>query len=253
MISIYNAYQGWKKAKGGGQSQQFCRKHHLSDSNLSSIEDQKIQLLVYLVDAGLLHLDHEERNTLNRSRNSNYNRKAFFEVPSRYNTYNNEDPIVNSVVALAFYPKILVREGKGWRNIYSNQRVSLAQNSVIRAATAEKGMLPKWLCFFEAMQTRSGALNVLETSKIPEAVIVTLLGSAEVKFFAGVVVLDNGKARFSLRQWRQLAAIKILRESLSCALERCWSAPGLVMSRQDEKWIDLFANIVSGKDPKVSR
>lgn len=245
LLSTLNAYQGWRKARIAGLAQQYCRKHYLSDQNLLSIEDQKIQLLVYLVDAGLLSLQHDEKAALNKSRISS-NRRGFFTIPDRYNIYDS-DPMLTSLIAMAFYPKILVREGKGWRNIFTNQRVSLTSSSTIRAA--EKP--PRWLSFYEAMQARSGALNVHETSRVPEMVLVTVLGNADIKFFSGVVGLDNGKIRFSVRHWKETAAIKSLREAFASVLNRCWRAPGLEMSDSDQAWVALFTSLVAGKETKT--
>lgn len=44
----------------------FCRKNFLSPQTLLNIEDVKTQLLVSIVDAGLLKLEAEEQTALRR-------------------------------------------------------------------------------------------------------------------------------------------------------------------------------------------
>lgn len=246
LISTLNAYQGWRKARTEGVAHQFCRRNHLSDQNLAAIEEHKVQLMVYLADAGLVHLDADEKASLNHARSSRRGNKPYV-IPDRCNQ-NNTDELINVILAMAFYPKILLREGKGWRNVYTNQQVHLTSDSVIASADRP----PKWLCFYEAMQTKNGRLNVLETSKIPEIAIATTLGAADFRFFAGVITLDNGRIKLCVRHWRELAVIKTMRECLLKALEGCWASPVLSLSASDQQWIDTFVRVVAGKDTKLA-
>lgn len=243
LITNLNAYQGWRKARDAGSVHQYCRKHHLSDQTLLSIEDQKVQLLVYLVDAGLLQLNHDEKTALNRSRSSG-SRRTLFSIPERYNTFTT-DNMLCTVTAMAFYPRVLSRDGKGWRNVYTNLHVNLAPSSINRAA--EKP--PKWLCYYEAMQTKIGAPNVLETSKIPEATLVMLTGDAEFKIFSGVIMIDNGRIRFTLRQWRQMVVLGAMRGCLTEVIHKAWQTPGLSLCESDQIWIETFAAMVAGQNP----
>jgi len=58
--------------------------------------------------------------------------------------------LVSAVVAWSFYPKLLAREGKGWRSIATNQAISIHPTSVIRNA-----VLPnvKFLSFYSILQS----------------------------------------------------------------------------------------------------
>lgn len=150
---------------------------------------------------------------------------------------------------MAFYPRILSREGRGWRNVYTNQQVSLNVKSINREATKP----PKWLSFYEAMQTKSGNLNVFETTAVPESALAILLGEAEFKQFSGVIVVDNGRIRLSARHWRQVVALKILRTHLLEALDNCFKRPGQQMSAYDERWFGFWLRITSGHDGKEKR
>lgn len=207
---------------------------------MSQVEEQKIQLLVYLVDAGLVILEGAEKAALSRARSS-AGRSAggmFFTISERYN-HKVSDRTLNAIMAMALYPRILMREGKGWRNVYTNQQVSLTSRSI----NYNSPKAPRWLSFYEAMQNRSGNLNVFETSAIPESALAVMLGDAEFKFYAGVMVLDSGKIKVSVKHWRQLMAIKTLREQLSRVLETAYKKPGQALEEDEQKWVDMWLNI----------
>lgn len=148
-LTIYNAYLGWKKVcQSSNHDFQYCKKNYLSSQTLSNIEDLKGQLLVSLVDAGFLQLTHDERQNLNRLRYSS-RRRQFFDLPQRVNVNSDNDVITSSVLAWSFYPKLLTRENKGFRNVGNNQSISLHPSSV------NKGHLDlKWLSYYHIMQSK---------------------------------------------------------------------------------------------------
>lgn len=212
---------------------------------MGQVEEQKIQLLVYLVDAGVAALTAEEKATLNRARSGGTGGRGgggtvFYPIPSRYNQPIS-DRAVDSIMAMALYPRILLREGKGWRNVYTNQQVSLTARSVNHPSNNPRP--PRWMSFYEAMQSRSGSLNVFETSSIPESALALALGEVEFKFFAGVLVLDSGKVKLAVKHWRQLMAIKVLRERMRQVLETCYKKPGEELQENERKWVDFWLGI----------
>lgn len=148
-LTIYNAYLGWKKTcKATNQEFQYCRKNFLSPQTLSNIEDIKGQLIVSLVDSSFLQLTEDERRTLNRLRYT-ARRRQFFELPQRVNINSDNDVISASVITWSFYPKLLMRENKGFRNVTNNQSISLHPSSV------NKGYLElKWLSYYNIMQAK---------------------------------------------------------------------------------------------------
>ena len=154
LLTVYNAYLGWKKVcQTTTNEYQYCRKNFLAPQTLSNIEDLKGQLLVALVDSGVLELTDEERRGLNRLRHSSSSRRGrqqqFYELPRRVNINSDNDLITTSVIAWSFYPKLLVREGKGFRNINNNQSISLHPSSV------NKGRMElKWLSYYHIMQSK---------------------------------------------------------------------------------------------------
>ncbi|KAK6951471.1 hypothetical protein Daesc_008006 [Daldinia eschscholtzii] len=149
LLTVYNAYLGWKKVcQTSSNDFQYCKKNFLSPQTLSNIEDLKGQLLVALADSGFLQLTDEERRTLNRLRYSN-RRRQFYDLPQRVNIHSDNDVITASVIAWSFYPKLLVREGKGFRNVGNNQSISLHPSSV------NKGHMElRWLSYYHIMQSK---------------------------------------------------------------------------------------------------
>ena len=75
--------------------------------------------------------------------------RHFVEIPARHDTNAHNELVINSVIAWSFYPKLLVRDGKGWRSVANNQSVSLYPTSVNKGVTT----LPKWLSFYHIMQS----------------------------------------------------------------------------------------------------
>ena len=159
LLSALSAYESWKKAKSNRVLQDFCRKNHISDQTMGQVEEQKVQLLVYLVDAGLVTLEPEERTNLNRARSHHHTTKTeMYAIPTRFNRPL-PDRALNGIIALSLSPRLLTRDGKAWRNVYTNQLVSLTSRSVNRHSHTTTQKPPRWLSFHEAMQTPHGARN----------------------------------------------------------------------------------------------
>ena len=247
LLSTMNAYEGWKRARSKGVSSQFCQKNFLSEQTLIQIEEQKVQLFVYLVDGGQVVLNREERSELNKARIVSFHRRDMYEIPVRYNRLVPDD-ILLCLIGMAFYPRVLVREGKGWRNVYTNQQVSLARESVNNGGPKSV----KWLSFSEAMQARPGTLNVSETSRIPEAAVALLLGQGDVKLFSGVISIDGGRIRLAVGNWKQALAIKRMREALSTVIDRCHRRPGEPLPEADQQWLDLFVGMMAVKETQIT-
>lgn len=89
----------------------------------------------------------------------------------------NNDTIVNSVIAWSFYPRLLTRHGKGWRNVSNNQSVVLHSASVNKHTEN----LPKWLSYYHILQSRNGNYNAHETSAVEELAIALCCGDVEFK------------------------------------------------------------------------
>ena len=92
---------------------------------------------------------------MNRSRG--YGRqRGFVRVPAGTDANSNNDIITSCVIAWSFYPKLLVREGKGWRNVASNQTVTLHPTSVNKG-----NQKLKYLSYYSIMASNSKFYNAL--------------------------------------------------------------------------------------------
>ncbi|ESZ97414.1 hypothetical protein SBOR_2192 [Sclerotinia borealis F-4128] len=239
LLTVYNAYLAWKKVCiANGSEYQFCRKNFLSQQSLSNIEDLKGQLVVCLVDSGFLPLTEAERSALNRTRYSS-RRRQFFEIPFRINTNSDNDIIVSSVVGWSFYPKLLIRDGKGFRNCANNQSISLHPTSV------NKGHHDiKWLSYYHIMQAKQ-FYNAHETTAVEEFSIALLCGDVRCDMYAGVFILDGNRARFAVSDWKTMLAIKTMRARLRDVLTKSFKTPGKALTAQQQKWMDLWQKIFS--------
>lgn len=179
LITVYNAYTAWKRTRSNPNTNEyvFCRKNFLSIQTLLNIEDVKLQLIVSIADAGLIQLDQAQKTSLNKARNRS-GPSFVFSLPPEYDTNNTNDLLINAITAWSFYPKLLVREGKGWRNVSNNQAVSLHPSSVNKSS--DPGVV-KWVSYYHLMQGRNRTYNAFETSATEDFIVALLCGDLEVK------------------------------------------------------------------------
>ncbi|KAF9886137.1 hypothetical protein FE257_011962 [Aspergillus nanangensis] len=242
LLTVYNAYCSWKRTRSnpGVNEYAFCRKNFLSSQTLLNIEDIKMQLVVSIADSGLLNLDPAQKTALNRARSGGRNRQ-FFTIPEAYDFNSSNDLIVNSVISWSFYPKLVTREGKGWRNVANNQSVSLHPTSVNKQSDSSI----KWLSYYHIMQGRNRNYNAFETSAVDEFAIALLCGEAEFKMFSGVISIDNNRIRFAVRDWKSMLALKVLSARIRDILSRTFRDPQKVLSYKQRQWIDIWQQIFS--------
>ncbi|KAH7064760.1 ATP-dependent RNA helicase A [Macrophomina phaseolina] len=246
LLTAYNAYATWRKVcTTPGQSEfQFCQKNFLSRQNLANIEDLKSQLLSSLVDAGFVTPTPEERHALNRYRPSARNRSSsFVPVLASANANAANDLLLSAVIAWSFYPKILTRDGKGWRNIANNQSVSLAPTSVNKNIPHQPGVQPpRYLSYYHIMQSGASKLyNAHSTTVAPDVPLVLLAGAdADAKLHAGVVAVDGNRLRFAVRDWKTCLVLKVLRQRVREVVNAALRRPGQQLTRRQSRWLDLF-------------
>ena len=240
LLTVYNAYCAWRRVCGanGVSEYQFCRKNFLSQQTLSNIEDLKAQLTTSLADSGHLRLEDAEKAALNKVRF--YSRKRnFVEIPIRYNANQDNNLILNSVIAWSFYPKLLHREGKGWRSIANNQPISLYPTS------ANKGpdCTSHWLSFYHIMQSSSKFYNAHETSPAEDLAVALVCGEADFRMYAGVIIIDGNRIRFSLDDWKTISVIRALRIHIRQIMTQSFRNPSRVLSQQQRQWLDIWEKI----------
>lgn len=250
LLTTYNAYKAWRLVctTPGRSEMQFCHKNFLSPQNLGNIEDLKAQLLSSLVEAGFVQLSPDERRLLQRYRSTSRHR-AFVEVPAHYDTHSANDILVNSVIATAFYPKILTREGKGWRNISNNQTVSLAPTSVNKGTNSAK-----FLSYYHIMQSSNKFYNAHSTSiAYPLPMILMVAADMDFKMHAGVIGFPGSVLRFAVRDWRAAVALKVLRRRVKEILGATWKNPARQLSEREKEWLSFFFRVFEGKFEREER
>ncbi|KAI4701061.1 hypothetical protein J4E89_010757 [Alternaria sp. Ai002NY15] len=250
LLTTYNAYRAWKAVctTPGRSEMQFCHKNFLSPQNLGNIEDLKAQLFSSLVDAGFIQLTPDERRAIGRYRNTTRHR-VFVEVPAQYDIHTDNDVLVNSVIATAFYPKILTREGKGWRNISNNQTVSLGPTSVNKGSrTAD------FLSYYNIMQSSNKFYNAHSTSiAYPLPMVLMVAADMDFKLHAGVISLPGNVIRFAVRECRAAVALKVLRRRIKEILANSWKNPARQLSDREKEWLGLFYRMFEERFEKDER
>jgi ATP-dependent RNA helicase DHX29 len=250
LLTTYNAYKAWRAvcSTPGRSEMQFCHKNFLSPQNLGNIEDLKAQLLSSLVEAGFLQLTLDERRAMSRYRSTSRHR-VFVEVPAQYDIHSDNDVLVNSVIATAFYPKILTREGKGWRNISNNQTVSLAPTSVNKGSSTAN-----FLSYYHIMQSSNKFYNAHSTSiAYPLPIVLMVAADMDFKLHAGVISLPGNVLRFAVRDWRAAVALKVLRRRVKEILASSWKNPTRQLSEREKEWLGLFYRMFEEKWEKDER
>jgi ATP-dependent RNA helicase DHX29 len=247
LLTGYNAYSAWRRVcqNRNISEAEFCRKNYLSSRTLSGIEDLKTQLFASLVDAGFLNLSAAERQQLSRARYSSY-RRTFFIPPDPCNTNSTNDTIISATTA--FYPKLLARDGRGWRNILSNGKlVRVHHNSVNSMPPSEDS---DWLAYYSLMQTRNGGYDAHETTCIQSFVVALLCGDAEWRLYSGVMNVDGNRIRFALPDWRGVVVVKALRKRVREIVNRAWKNPERGLREGEEKWLKAFWEALGGLEKR---
>jgi ATP-dependent RNA helicase DHX29 len=254
LLTTYNAYRSWKHIciTLPRSEMTYCHKNFLSPQNLSNIEDLKAQLLSSLTGAGFIHMSPDERQALSRYRSTSRNR-VFVTVPTQYDIHSENDIFVNSVIATAFYPKILIREGKGFRNISNNQTVSLAPTSVNKV-TSINPSTARYLSYYHIMQSTNKFYNAHSTSIVYPLPMVLMVGAEiDFKLHAGVIGLPGNVLRFTVKDWRAAVALKALRRRVKEILASCWKTPGRVLGMREREWLGLFSKIFEERFEREER
>ena len=65
--------------------------------------------------------------------------------------------------------------------------------------------------------------------------------------YAGVIVLDGNRIRFSVRDWKTMLALKVLRLRFRDIVTRSFRNPGKPLSAQQMKWLAIVQRIFDGR------
>ncbi|KAL4869998.1 hypothetical protein BDV12DRAFT_166832 [Aspergillus spectabilis] len=244
LLTVYNAYCSWKRTRStpGANEYAFCRKNFLSPQTLLNIEDVKLQLMVSIADAGLITLDASQKASLNRARSTR--QRHFFTTPPSHDTNNLNDTLITSVIAWSFYPKLLTREGRGWRNIANNQAVTLHPTSVNKFS--DPGVV-KYLSYYHIMQGRGKNYNAFETSVVEDFAVGVLCGEGDFKMYAGILSIDSNRIRFSIRDWKSMVAIKFLSSKIREILAGFFKDPSMPLSYKQKQWMGIWEGVFQNR------
>ncbi|TLD18362.1 putative helicase [Venturia nashicola] len=237
LLTAYNAYTAWRRiSQTQGQSAfNYCRKNYLSQPNLQNIEDLKTQLLSSLADTGLIPNPRRSGGG-----NRPHGRTAFVEVPPECDIHSPNEIITTSVIAWAFYPKLLVRDGKGWRNVANSQHVTLHPTSVNKSNHHDL----KYLSYYSMMQSGgSKFLNALSTTAAQELPLMLLAGDADFKLHAGVVTIDGNRLRFRVDGWKDMLVLRGLRRAMEEIVEVRLRDGRREVSLRLRRWMDIFVKM----------
>lgn len=248
LLTVFNAYKAWRTActTPGLSERNFCNKNFLIPQNLANIEDLKRQLFSALVEAGFVSLDIKMRAALNtrKSASHSHHQRDFLQIPPANIRAESNDALINAVTAWSFYPRLLRRDGKGWRNIANNQSLALHPTSV------NKHGLPaetRFLSFYNILSTSTRSTNAQETSAVSDFALVLLAGDARWDLYAGVVVLDGHRLKFAFRDWRSMVAVKFLRAKAREILSRGLKYPGKEVGVRLARWVEVFESLFEAR------
>ena len=280
LLTEFNAYASWRRTclNHPGHEPQFCRKNCLSSQTLGNIEDIKAQLLTALSDdCGLVALDPAARADLSRVQNSG-RKRSFVAIPAPLNRHADNADLVASVIAWSFYPKLLVRDGKGWRNVGTSQSISVHPSSVLRQAPPASPERIKFLSFYSILQS-GGAKTYNANSLTPVAplALALMVGAASWYPTAFVMGIDGARLRFAVEAvalrrkaggsgnggargeseardpadeligpWKTYVALKFLRRRLEEIVQRRWKKPADRLPFMLQRWADAWDGIVEG-------
>jgi ATP-dependent RNA helicase DHX29 len=243
LLTLYAAYCRWKMAVESPHENvfAFCRKHFLNHQVLISIEELKGQLLNAIVDTGMIR-----GYTRDMARNRGHGSRAFVQVPAEHNTNRDNDLIISSVVAWSFYPKLLVRDGKGWKSVANNQSISLHPTSVNKGNSKAK-----YLSYYSMMQSGGKLSNALSTNLAHELPLILLAGDADFKLHAGIVAVDTARLRFSVKDWKTAIALKHLRKKMEKLVDWSVRKPSESLPSDLKWWRDLFERMCTRDEKDV--
>ncbi|KAF2402338.1 ATP-dependent RNA helicase A [Trichodelitschia bisporula] len=246
LLTAYNAYCAWRKvAQSPDKSVAgFCHKNFLSNENLTSVEDLKAQLLTALGETGLLKVSSIRQN-LNRY--GAYGRgRPFVQMPEGADINSDNEVVTTAVIAWSFYPKLLVRDGKGWRNVANSQSVSLHPSSVNK-----RNPNLKYVSYYSMMQMSGNRpYNAMSTNGVQDLPLMLLAGEAEFKVYAGLVVIDGNRMRWKIDGWKGTIALKVFRKKMEEIVEKKLKAPTKDLSPGLKRWMAMFEQVCANASLK---
>lgn len=238
LLTVYNAYCAWRRVseKPNENVYAFCRKSFLSPQILGNIEDLKAQILQSMGDTRML-----KQASVNLPKGRGHNKRGFVKIAPEFDENSTSDIVTSTVIAWAFYPKLLLRDGKGFRSVANSQPISLHPTSV------NKGNVKiNYLSYYSIMQSGNkfyNNTNATSTTIAYELPLVLLAGEADFKLHAGLVSLDSNRLKFKVKDWKTTYVLKMLRTRLTELVEHRIKYPERAVSPELMWWKAMFEKI----------
>ena len=95
------------------------------------------------------------------------------------------------------------------------------------------------------MQSSNKFYNAHETSPVEDFAVALVCGEAEFKMYAGVVVIDGNRIRFSLEDRKTMLVLKTLRTEIRQIMAQSFRKPGAILSSHQQAWLDIWQRVFS--------
>lgn len=168
--------------------------------------------------------------------------------------------LISTIIAWSLYPKILGRDGKGWRNLGTNQSISIHPTSIVRLSPSPAIKAVRFMSFYSILQSgASKNYNANSLTPVQPFPLLLLVGQ-QVQFHpvAHVVTIDGARLRFSFvdygaagqndktvqSAWKTYLAVKFLRKRLEEIVQRWWKSPGSKLPKRLDAWLEIWNKIV---------
>lgn len=70
--------------------------------------------------------------------------------------------------------------------------------------------------------------------------------------YAGVIVIDGNRIKFSVDDWKLMLAIKTLRQKLRQLTAQIFRDPGVQLSPQQQTWLGIWERIFAYHEEKMA-
>ncbi|KAG0229491.1 ATP-dependent RNA helicase dhx29, partial [Mortierella sp. GBA43] len=196
MLTWFNAYLGWRKTYQEKTSgiYDYCRENFLSHQNLVMIEDMKKQFLGFLVGTGFVKVDMKTKRLLNQEHEQYSRRIQFCPVIPEYNVYERSIPVMNAAIAAGMYPKVMMRNDKGYVTGSKQETLWIHPSSVNHAKGGVGGAavgpdVSPWFVYNSLV--KSSRMYVWESCRVGQFPLVLFGRELAIKHHAKLVTVDD--------------------------------------------------------------
>ncbi|UZJ54717.1 hypothetical protein CBS101457_004037 [Exobasidium rhododendri] len=245
-LTIVRAFNSWRRATENGVAKQFCQKCFLNQTNLIQIEELRQQYMTYLLDSGFVNVDEETRKDILGARfRFNHAKTKFLTTPPSLNVNSGSLAMINTALASALYPKLLVIDTKngGLRTLTNGAPAAIHPSSVnfkMKLYHLPKGI--NHLIYFTIMQSKR--LYAWETGAIDDKGILLMCGDADFKFSSRSLYVDRTRLRITFYDLKTLVVLKVLRDRMTRLLNSSYRNPTKAWTGEEEVFFALVCRVL---------